>query len=152
MKTLKNCFVLLMALLPGLPVFSGALVSPPKLPLHIVFSSKAYWDNASKSCIPREKGGCCHIWIEGMVPGSGEIAGDLVITAGNSLQFTFTRRKGMNNETSRPYLIGGQFVLDGPVTFEPEVLSRLGAERNLIIPAGTYPVAQNGDTITVTFK
>lgn len=123
-----------------------------KLPIHVVFSAKAYWDGPSKSCIPREKGGCCHIWLGDMQPGAGEFVADIVLMKDKVIQATVSRGKGMNKETFLKYFSDGKFNLDGPITFDPAVLGRLGLDAGYVIPPGAYPVTTNGDQMTITFR
>jgi hypothetical protein len=141
-----------MSLMCAVSAFSANTVSPMLFSIHVVFSARSYWDGPSKSCIPREKGGCCHIWKDGMIPGSGEISGEMVVLKDKVIQFTVSRGKGMNSETFLKYFSGGRFTLDGPITFEPGVLSRLGIDGNYEVPPGTYPYSSNGDLVTITFK
>jgi len=152
MKTNYRAAFLLMGLLLAISGFSTKLTPTLMLPVHIVFSAKSYWDGATKSCLPREKGGCCHIWLEGMEPGPGEISGEMVLVKNKIIQLTVSRGKGMNRETWLKYFSDGKFNLDGPLTFDPAVLSRLGADPDCTVPQGAYPVAANGDLLTITFK
>lgn len=152
MKTFYRTPVLLVSLLWAVSAFSANAVSPVFFSIHVVFSSKSYWDGPSKSCIPREKGGCCHIWADGMIAGPGEISGEMVVLKDRIIQFTVSRGKGMNTETYQKYFSGGRFTLDGPITFEPAVLSKLGLDPSYSVPAGSYPVSSNGDLVTVTFR
>ena len=152
MKTIYRTSVFLVGFLLTIPVFSTTIVPPGIIPIHVVFSARAYWDGPSKSCLPREKGGCCHIWIEGMVPGPGEIFGDLVLERGNIFQLTVSRGKGMDKETQLKYFSDGTFNLEGIITFDPAVLSKLGISGNYVVPASKYPVSANGDMLTITFK
>ncbi len=122
------------------------------LQIHVVFSAKAYWDGPTKSCIPREKGGCCHIWVEGMEPGPGEMAGEMTMVRDKTCQFTVSRSKGMNTEHRMNCFSDGKFNLDGPLTFDPDLLKKLGFDENFTVPAGTYPVTFSGDILTITFK
>ncbi|MFZ4520528.1 MAG: hypothetical protein ACOYNC_02415 [Bacteroidales bacterium] len=151
MKTCFRAVIILMSIMVSLNLMA---VKPPSgmLALHVVVSAKSYWDGPSKSCIPREKGGCCHIWVDGMEPGPGEISGEMVVLRDKVIQFTVSRGKGMNNETYRNVFNGGSFTLEGPVTFDPKVLSGLGLDVSYSIPAGRYPYAVNGDRLTIMFR
>jgi hypothetical protein len=152
MKAIYRNSLILVAALFTLSAVATKVITAGMLPIHVVFSAKAYWDGPSKSCIPREKGGCCHIWMDGMEPGPGDIPGEMTMSRGNSLQLAVSRGKGMNNESWRKYIADGKFILDGPITFDPEVLSRLGAEKGVVVPAGSYPVTSNGDQLIITFQ
>ena len=152
MKTICHTSVLLISLLLAVNGYSEKVTPPLMRSIHIVFSAKAYWDGTTKSCTPREKGGCCHIWTERMVPGPGEIVGEMVLLKDKIILMTVSRSKGMNNETWRKYFSEGKFNFDGPITFDPEVLLNLGIDRNYILPASDYPYAVNGDNLTITFK
>jgi hypothetical protein len=152
MKATYRISVLLMSMLFTVSVFSAKAVSPMLFSIHVVFSARSYWDGPTKSCIPREKGGCCHIWKDGMIPGPGEISGEMVLLKDRSIQFTVSRGKGMTNETYLKYFSGGRFALDGPITFDPSVLSGLGVDLNYEVPPGNYPYSANGDLVTITFK
>ena len=103
MKTNYRAAFLLMGLLLAISGFSTKLTPTLMLPVHIVFSAKSYWDGATKSCLPREKGGCCHIWLEGMEPGPGEISGEMVLVKNKIIQLTVSRGKGLNRETWLKY-------------------------------------------------
>ena len=152
MKTIYRISFPLMSILLAFGVFAAKMVPPGIVPIHVVFSSKAYWDGPSKSCLPREKGGCCHIWLDGMEPGPGEISGELVLFNGKIFQLSFSRSKGLKNETYLKYFTDGKFTLDGPVTFDPNVLSKLEIDEKYVIPPGTYSVTANGDLLTIIFK
>ncbi len=120
------------------------------LGIHVVFSAKAYWDGQTKSCCPREKGGCCHIWLDRFV-GPGQITGTME-TSGGNLIFTASKSKGMQPETYGQLFNAGKFILDGPMTFSSEVLSKLGLRSDFILPAGAYSCSFNGDDIVITLK
>jgi hypothetical protein len=151
MKTVKYILILVAGILFGGNVPAAGLPSG-MLSVHVAVSAKAYWDGATKSCIPREKGGCCHIWVEAMEPGPGEICGDMALIRGNIFQLSFSRGKGLNNDTWQRYFADGKFLADGPITFDPAVLMQLGLPGGYVIPSGSYPVAVNGDQIVITFK
>ena len=120
------------------------------LGIHIVISSKAYWDGATQSCVPRERGGCCHIWTDKLI-GPGQIAGDFE-KANGILILSISGTKALDKATFDKFFQNGKFILDGPLTFSPEVLSKLELQGNYTIPAGSYAYNISGDLITVTFK
>jgi len=74
------------------------------------------------------------------------------LVKGTIIQLSASRGKGMNKETYMKYFSDGKFNLDGPMTFDPKVLSQLGIGSDYVVPSGTYPVTINGDMLTVTFK
>ena len=152
MKTTFKSIALLLSLVFTTGVFSATSHAVMKLPVHVVFSAKAYWDGPSKSCIPREKGGCCHIWLDGMEPGAGEITADIVLVKDKIIQATVSRGKGMTKETFMRYFSEGKFNIDGPITFDPAVLSRLCIDAGYVVPTGAYPVNTNGDQMTIIFR
>jgi len=152
MKTISKTAFLMISILLCNSIFSAKFSTIPLFPIHVVFSAKSYWDGETKSCIPREKGGCCHIWLEGMVPGPGEISGEMVLVRGKVIQLTVSRIKGMNKETHMRFFSEGFFTLDGPITFDPDILFKLGLRDSYVVPAGKYPYSMNGDVITITFK
>jgi hypothetical protein len=152
MKTIYRTTVLLMSVFLAITVFSAKFIPASVIPIHVVISSKAYWDGPTKSCLPRVKGGCCHIWIEGMVSGQGEISGEMDLLKGNIFQLTVSKDKGMNNETYLKYFSDEKFILDGPITFDPGVLKKLGIDGNYVVSSGTYPVTTNGELLTITFN
>jgi hypothetical protein len=152
MKTIFRISLLSIATFIAFGAVSANVFQPKFLSIHIVMSSKSYWDGPTKSCIPREKGGCCHIWTDGMTTGAGEISGELSTERSRMLQLTVSRGKGMNNDTYLKYFSDGRFTLDGPVSFDPNILSGLGLDPGYTIPAGAYPFTANGDKLTITFK
>ncbi|MCX6304227.1 MAG: hypothetical protein NT040_04605 [Bacteroidetes bacterium] len=152
MKTINRLALLFISMFFAFSIVAAKAIPPGMLGVHVVFSAKAYWDGPSKSCIPREKGGCCHIWAEGMEPGPGEIFGEMVVLNDKIIRMTVSRGRGMTNETYGKYFSDGKFHLDGPMTFDPNVLSRLGIEGKYMIPPGTYPCTANGDMLTIIFK
>lgn len=152
MKKLILCLALLPGILTALTATASLTPAPPAAFIHVVISSKSYWDGPTKSCLPREKGGCCHLWIEGMVPGPGEIGGDLLPAGGRTLQLVVKLQKGLKNDVWQSGFRDNTYTLDGAITFEPEVLARLGLDRNFTIPAGTYPCSTSGDLATITFR
>lgn len=87
-----------------------------------------------------------------MLTGPGEISGEVAAVKGKVIQLTVSRGKGMNQETYKNYFANGQFNLDGPITFDPDILSRLGVDGRYVVPSGTYPFTVSGDLITITFK
>ena len=119
--------------------------------IHVIFSSKAYWDGVTKSCLPRDKGGCCHVWVDHAV-GPGQIIGTLENAGNGKLIFTTSKAAGMQPETFTQLFIGDKFVLEGTLTFSSEVLSKLGLKSDFTIPGGTYPFTTNGDSITIPIK
>ncbi|MCX6246651.1 MAG: hypothetical protein NTW10_02855 [Bacteroidetes bacterium] len=127
--------------------FSPALIS-------IEFSSKAYWDGPSKSCLPRDNGCCFHISFGGSdSPVSpGKIIGSLDIRPKNEIVFTFSIKAGILPGTSKEFLKGGYFILDGEGTFSEEILAKLGLPASFRLSPGRYPYTENGDVVTVIFK
>jgi hypothetical protein len=152
MKTIYRTLFCVLSFFLANSVFSENFIPPMMRQIHVVFSAKAYWDGITKSCLPREKGGCCHIWTERMEPGPGEISGEMILVRGGIFQLTVSRDKGMDKETYVKYFSDGKFILDGPVTFDPDVLSKLGVDGRYVVPSGTYPFTANGDLLTITFK
>ena len=152
MKAVYSTSVLLMSMFLATGVFAAKFTPPGIVPIHIVFSGKAYWDGATKSCLPRERGGCCHIWVDALAPGTGEIFGEMAPVSGNILQLTVSKSKGMGPDTYMKYFSDGKFTVDGSITFDPNVLSKLGVNVNLVVPAGSYPFILKGDLLIITFN
>lgn len=151
---MKNGIMLRFITLAILMVCGNGLMSRAASPgwfsIHVVFSAKAYWDGNLKSCVPREKGGCCHIWTDNL-PGPGQIIGELM-TTDNSVVFVISKSKGLDRETYNEFFSQGQFILDGPITFEPEILNKVSLPRAFSVPSGKYRVTLTGDEIKVYFK
>jgi hypothetical protein len=152
MKTIYRTSLFLTGILLAVGVSAAKFVPPGIIPIHIVFSAKAYWDGPTKSCLPRDKGGCCHIWIEGMEPGPGEIIGELILIKGNIFQLTVSKVKGIKAETYNSNFSNGKFNLDGTMTFDPNILSKFGIDTKYFVPPGIYSVTTNGDMLTIIFK
>jgi hypothetical protein len=87
-----------------------------------------------------------------MEPGAGEITAEIVLVKDKIIQATVSRGKGMTKETFMRYFSEGKFNLDGPITFDPAVLSRLGIDAGYVVPPGAYPVNTNGDQMTIIFR
>jgi hypothetical protein len=150
MKRHKLFFGLILAL--AFVARENTVASTPALfGIHVVITSKAYWDGPSKSCLPREKGGCCHMWTDNM-PGPGQIVGELSNAPASGLQLKISQTKGIDKETFMNHFRNGRFDIRGPITFEPEVLSKLGLSANFTVAQGEYPYTVNGDEITIRFK
>jgi hypothetical protein len=152
MKTIIRTSFLLSVLLVALSTYAVKVIPPGIIPFHVVITSKAYWDGPTKSCLPREKGGCCHIWFDGMTPGPGEIHGEITQLDGRTLQMTIYRKKGLRDDTWQEYFRDGKFMLDGYLTFDPEILSKLGLPKSFQLPPGNYPYSMKGDQVTVIFR
>jgi len=151
MKTTIKIAVILLSLFMVFQFVRVNAASRGIIPIHVVFSAKAYWDGQTKSCLPREKGGCCHIWMDQPI-GTGQIIGNLEINPEGSLVFTVSKTNGMQAETFKQYFEGGKFLLDGSLTFSAEVLSKLGLKSDFTISAGIFPCTFKGDTIIIPLK
>ena len=91
------------------------------------------------------------MWTESM-PGPGQIVGELSNAPASGLQLKISQTKGIDKETFMNHFRNGRFDIRGPITFEPEVLSKLGLSANFTIAQGEYPYTVNGDEITIRFK
>lgn len=120
----------------------------------ITFSSKAYWDNTTKSCEPRDKGCCFHIEINLNVVtlAPGQIIGTLEQSKDGLLTFSFSTRTGILTATLMTLCKHGMFTLDGTGTFSDEILKKFSLPPNFTLPPGEYPYVENGDVIMVSFK
>ena len=151
MKTTVKLSVIMKSIFVSV-CFTFAKAAPHGLfGINVAISAKAYWDGQTKSCLPREKGGCCHIWVDGPV-GPGDKFGSLENPGNGSLVYTVSKRKGMLPETNKQYFGSGKFFIDGPITFSPDVLSKLSLKSDFSIPGGAYLCTFNGDEIIIIFK
>lgn len=125
--------------------------SPSFLGISIIMTSKAYWDGPTKSCLPRDKGFCCHIAVNTM-PGHGQISGTLEVNESNILVLTVSKGNGLDRESYNEIFSKDKFILDGDITFSPEVMNKLRLPLTYSIPAGEYPYTTTGDVINVYFK
>jgi hypothetical protein len=126
--------------------------NPSPLGIGIDFSSKAYWDGPSQSCLPREKGCCFHISFDFKVLAPGHIYGTLETRQNNELAFSFSKKGGLLPETWKELVRNGYFVLDGDGTFSEDLLKKLGLPANFKLSEGKYSYTENGDIATVIFK
>lgn len=151
MKKILSISSFILVVLLGSFQNSNAVNSAP-LGVGISFSSKAYWDGTTHSCLPRDKGCCIHIEFIPIVPGPGQINGTLEIRQNNEIAFSFSKRGGILSETWNELSKNGYFMLDGDGTFSQEILKKLGLPANFKLSEGRYPYTENGDVVTVVFK
>jgi hypothetical protein len=119
--------------------------------IEVIFSSKAYWDGTTKSCLPRDKGCCIHISIN--VPlFEHQISGDLTNYEGQGVKLSFSKKSGIQKETLTELTKTGKFYLDGEGTLSEELLKTLKLPLSFKISPGYYPYQETGDLITVFFK
>jgi len=130
---------------------SNAVCSAPS-GIIIDFSSKAYWDGPSQSCLPRDKGCCFHISVSIGILSPGIIHGTLDQSRDGALTFSFSKSTGVLSSTLMDFCKRGMFVLDGTGTFSDEILKKLGLPSGFKLPSGQYPYVENGDVVTVTLK
>ncbi|MGA2822080.1 MAG: hypothetical protein ABSE72_00970 [Bacteroidales bacterium] len=130
---------------------SNAVNSAP-IGIGISFSSKAYWDGASQSCLPRDHGCCFHISINIEILAPGHINGTLDQSRNGTLTFSFSKSTGVLSSTFLELCKNGMFVLDETGTFSDEILKKLGLPSAFKLSSGEYPYVENGDTVTITFK
>jgi hypothetical protein len=152
MRKIKLVSVLVISFL----VVSGSILasrasSPSLLGISIIMTSKAYWDGPTKSCLPRDKGFCCHVSFNTM-PVHGQILGEIEISDANSMVLTIAKTKGLDRETFMEYFTKDKFMLNGPITFSPEILEKLKLPLSYSIPAGEYSYSVAGDVIRVFLK
>jgi hypothetical protein len=126
--------------------------NPSPIGIGIDFSTKAYWDGPSKSCLQREKGCCFHISIEFNVLAPGHINGTIETRQNGEVAFSFSKRGGILPETWKELVRNGYFILDGDGTFSEELLKKLGLPANFKLNSGAYPYTENGEIVTVIFK
>lgn len=119
--------------------------------IDIVFSSKAYWDGATKSCLPRDKGCCLHISVN-LPLLDNQIFGDISNNEGKGVKFSFSKNKGIQKEALSELTKTGKFYMEGEGTLSEELLKSLKLPSSYKILPGYYPYQENGDLITVFFK
>jgi len=119
--------------------------------IDVVFSSKAYWDGPTQSCLPRDKGCCLHFSFKVLVL-DNQIFGDLSNNNGKGVKLTFSRNIGIQKETLTELTKTGKFYIDGEGTLSEELLKALKLPLSYKITPGYYPYQENGDLITVFFK
>ena len=142
----------MLALIIGISIQTIASTNSLPIGIGIDFSSKAYWDGTTKSCLPRDKGCCFHISIEFKVIEKGQIRGTLETRPNNEIAFSFSKRGGILPETWKELVNNGYFILDGDGTFSEEILRTLGLSANFRLSVGKYSYTENGDVVTVIFK
>jgi hypothetical protein len=138
---------------PAVQMKAGSPSPQPGLKLKIAFSSRAYWDGVTKSCLPRERGWCLHISINilNTVPDGiiiGEVSNDII----DGMTLTFKKQEGITAETFTKFFRNGKFVLDGEGTMEDAIAKKLGMRSPYTIPAGSYDYKEKGGYITISFK
>jgi hypothetical protein len=139
------------AMLMSISIQTNAITNSLPTGIGIDFSTKAYWDGQTKSCLQREKGFCLHISIElNMLP--GHIIGSINYSPIDGLIFTFNKKTSVLSETFDELFKGGFFIMDGDGTFSDDLLLKLGLPQGYRIPAGKYPYTENGGIVTVVFK
>jgi hypothetical protein len=119
--------------------------------IDVVFSSKAYWDGPSQSCLPRDKGCCIHISLKILVL-DNQIFGDLTNYNEKGVKLTFSKNSGIQKTTFAELTKTGKFYIDGEGTLSEEVLKALKLPSSYKISPGYYPYQENGDLITVFLK
>jgi hypothetical protein len=119
--------------------------------IEVTFTSKAYWDGTTKSCLPRDKGCCLHISFN--VPLlDHQIFGDLTNYEGQGVKLSFSKKSGIQKETLTDLTKTGKFYLDGEGTLSEELLKTLKLPLSFKISPGYYPYQESGDQVTVFFK
>jgi hypothetical protein len=152
MKTIKLFTVLILSIVIVSRIsFATSAYSPSFLGISIIMTSKAYWDGPTKSCLPRDKGFCCHIAFNTM-PGHGQISGTLEVNESNILVLSVSKPAGLDRETYNEYFSKDKFILDGDLTFSQEVLNKLRLPAGFTISSGEYPYTTAGETIRIYFK
>ena len=116
----------------------------------IVFSSKAYWDGTTESCLPRDKGCCFHIGFTTIII-DGQISGEMTYTAQDGLVYSFNQKTGISRKTFEKLCNNGGFYLDGPGTISTEIINMLNLPKGYSIPAGNYSYRMDGDIVYVSF-
>jgi hypothetical protein len=139
------------AMFMGISIHTNARTNSLPTGIEIDFSTKAYWDGQTKSCLQREKGFCLHISI-GVDKPTGNMIGSLNYSPIDGLIFTFNKKTGVISSTFNEFFMGGFFIMDGDGTFSDELLLKLGLPRGYRIPAGKYPYFENGGIVTIVFK
>lgn len=117
--------------------------------IEVTFSSKAYWDGPTKSCMPREKGCCFHISFATVL--DGQMGGDLTNNS-SGLAFKISKTKGITPGVYKEFFSTGKFHLEGEGTFSEEILQKLGLPRGYVLKEGYYSIKEEGDNLTVYFK
>jgi hypothetical protein len=155
MKMKKVLFLISLSILVA-AAFNGAIAENPApsplLGIKVSFSTKAYWDGSTGSCMPRPRGWCLHIEIEVLtsVP-DGIISGELSNLSTTGFTFSFNRKTGITNETFSRYFTKGKVYVDGQITISEEVAKKLGLPPSYTIAEGTYGYTETRDVVTITF-
>jgi hypothetical protein len=152
MKTIKFFTMLVLSVVIISRIsFATSAYSPSFLGINIIMTSKAYWDGPTKSCLPRDKGFCCHISVTAM-PGHGQISGTLEVNESNTLVLSVSKPSGLDRETYNEYFSKDKFLLDGDLTFSQEILNKLRLPAGFTISSGEYPYTTTGEMIRIYFK
>ena len=143
----------LLIVISGLKTMAETPSSTSLLGITISFSTHAYWDGTTKSCLPRAHGWCLHFEIQApaTVP-QGVIYGEISNNAVAGLTLTFSKKSGINPETFSSLFRDGMFQLEGSGTVSDDVLKKLGLSPLYVIPEGAYNYKESGDTVTISFK
>jgi hypothetical protein len=154
-RKMKKIFLLvsLSLLMAVTSAKASASTTAPLLGLRVSFSTHAYWDGVTKSCLPRPKGWCLHFEIEAItIVQTGSIRGDISNLATTGLTLSFNKKTGIASETFSRYFSNGRFWLEGEGTIAGDVLARLGLPASYVIPEGWYNYAETGDMVTIIFR
>ena len=140
-------------LLSAIKTMAEASSSSSLLGISIYFSTKAYWDGETKSCMPRERGWCLHIELDGQSPVPiGTIRGEISNLKTTGLILSFNKKTGVTAETFSKYFKNGKIFIDGEVTMPDDLTRKLGLAPSFVIPEGAYAYKESGETVTITLQ
>jgi hypothetical protein len=137
--------------------FGKTYAEPPAssslLGITVSFSTKAYWDGATKSCLPRTRGWCLHFEIDVASPlHDGTIRGELSNLTTTGLTLSFNKKTDVTAETFLTFFKSGKFLMDGDGTISEEIAKKLGLAASYVISQGAYSYKEFGDRVTINFS
>jgi len=143
----------LLMILSSMKTIAETPSSPSFLGLSIAFSTRAYWDGPTQSCLPRARGWCLHISFDATAPvPGGTICGEINNLVTTGLTLTFNKKTGVTPETFSKFFRNGKFILEGEGTMAEEIAKKLGLAPSYIIPEGDYSYKETGEMVTIIFK
>ena len=123
------------------------------LGISISFSTKAYWDGATRSCLSRDRGWCLHFEIDAAAPvHEGTIRGELSNLTTTGLTLSFNKKTDVTAETFLTFFKSGKFLLDGDGTISEEIAKKLGLASSYVISQGAYSYKEFGNRVTISFS
>jgi hypothetical protein len=145
--------LLIMLISPAQRLSAGTSPTITIIGVKIAFSTHAYWDGVTQSCLPRPHGWCLHIQIDAPAPTpQGVIQGEVSSSSTGVVTVSFKTKSGIDPATFSKYFTDGKFFLDGGATMSEDLAKQLGLSAKCTIPEGIYGYVISGDTVTITFK